>query len=151
MPRPWRDADRRRRAYVEDLRLERALAVEDLDSLVPAVGDVDIPLRIDRDPMHDVELIVDSGEHFAVVPREILKELGIRPRRKRSFVLANGEKFERKMCNAEFEYKGEPGAAPVVFGEKGDFPLLGVTTLEALGLLFDPLHQGLKPLPLMML
>ena len=99
----------------------------------------------------DVELIVDSGEHFAVVPREILKELGIRPRRKRSFVLANGEKFERKMGNAEFEYKGEPGAAPVVFGEKGDFPLLGVTTLEALGLLFDPLHQGLKPLPLMML
>src|SRR5439155_25317077 len=52
----------------------------------------------------DVELIVDSGEHFAVVPREILKELGIRPRRKRSFVLANGEKFERKMGNAEFEY-----------------------------------------------
>jgi hypothetical protein len=45
----------------------------------------------------------------------------------------------------------EPGAAPVVFGDKGDFPLLGVTTLEALGLLFDPVHQELKPLPLMML
>ena len=99
----------------------------------------------------DVELIVDSGAHFKVVPKEILKEPGIRPRRKRSFLLANGERFERKMGNAEFEYKGEPGAAPVVFGENGDFPLLGVTTLEALGLLFDPVLQELKPLPLMML
>lgn len=96
----------------------------------------------------DVEFIVDSGAAYTVVPKEILKELGIRPRSKRSFLLANGEKFERRLGNAEVEYKKARGAAPVVFADKGDFPLLGVTALEALGLIFDPLHQELKPMVL---
>jgi len=98
----------------------------------------------------ELEFIVDSGASYTVVSKEILKELGIRPRSTRKFLLANGEKFERRMGNAEFEYLKSCGAAPVVFGEKGDFPLLGVTTLEALGLIFDPLHQELKPALLLM-
>lgn len=98
----------------------------------------------------ELEFIVDSGASYTVVPKDILKELGIRPRSTRSFLLANGEKFERRMGNAAVEYKKSRGAAPVVFGEKGNFPLLGVTTLEALGLIFDPLHQELKPAVLML-
>ena len=97
----------------------------------------------------DVEFLVDSGAIYMVVPKEVLQELGIRPRSKRSFLLANGEKFERRMGSAEVEYKKRRGAATVIFGEKGDFPLLGVTALEALGLIFDPLHQKLKPVTLM--
>ena len=98
----------------------------------------------------DVEFIVDSGATYTVVPKEILKEIGIRPRSKRQFLLANGDKYERRMGTAEIEYKNIRGGAPLLFGEKGDFPLLGVTSLEALGLNFDPLHQELKPIVLMM-
>jgi hypothetical protein len=37
----------------------------------------------------------------------------------------------------------------VVFGRRGDASLLGVMTLEALGLQLDPLRRRLRPLRLM--
>jgi aspartyl protease family protein len=104
----------------------------------------------DPSQYRDVEFIVDSGAVFTVAPKKVLKEIGIKPRSKRTFILANGEKFERRVGTAEFEYKGARGGASVVFGEEGDFPLLGVTTLEALGLIFDALHQELKPALMLM-
>jgi clan AA aspartic protease len=95
-----------------------------------------------------IEFLVDSGAIYTVVPKVVLRDLGINPHSKRSFLLANGEKFERWMGTADVAYRKRHGAAAVVFGEKGDFPLLGVTALEALGLIFDPLHQKLKPVAL---
>ena len=41
-------------------------------------------------------------------------------------------------------------AAPVIFGEKDVF-LLGATTLEALGMLLDPIRRELKPLPMVLM
>ena len=38
----------------------------------------------------------------------------------------------------------------MIFGEEGDSTLLGVLTLEALGLMLDPLRRELKPLPMML-
>src|SRR5262249_8082547 len=80
----------------------------------------------------DVDFLVDSGAIYTFVPKRILREIGIHPHSKRSFLLANGEKFERQVGTADVLYKKRRGAATVVFGEKGDFPLLGVTGLEAL-------------------
>ena len=37
-----------------------------------------------------------------------------------------------------------------MFGEEGDNALLGVTTLENLGLIFDPIRQKILPLPMML-
>src|SRR5712691_4094948 len=99
----------------------------------------------DPDRYRDIEFIVDSGASFTVVPKKILEELDIKSRSTRSFLLANGEKFKRNMGTVEVEYRGARGGATVIFGEEGDFPLLGVTTLEALGLIFDALRQELKP------
>ena len=96
----------------------------------------------------DIEFLVDSGAICTVVPKKILQELGIKPHSKRSFRLANGDKVERQLGSANVIYKKRRGAARVIFGEKGDFPLLGVTALEALGLVFDPLRQTLKPIAL---
>ena len=42
------------------------------------------------------------------------------------------------------------GVADVIFGEKGDHELLGAFTLEALGLVLDPLKRELKPLPMLL-
>ncbi|MFA5782564.1 MAG: hypothetical protein WC868_09885 [Bacteroidales bacterium] len=42
-----------------------------------------------------------------------------------------GSTITRQVGDAYFEYKGDGGAAPVIFGEKGDEPLPGVTTLES--------------------
>jgi len=40
------------------------------------------------------------------------------------------------------------GGADVIFGQEDDSTLLGVLTLEALGLVLDPLKRQLKPLPM---
>ncbi len=66
------------------------------------------------------------------------------------FILANGETIKMKVGNAYFEYEGKIGASPVVFGEEGVF-LLGATTLEALGVILDPIRRELKPLPMVLM
>ena len=41
-------------------------------------------------------------------------------------------------------------ASPVIFGEKGDTPLLDMVSLEALGYILDPLRRELRPLPMVL-
>jgi hypothetical protein len=38
----------------------------------------------------------------------------------------------------------------VIFGEKDDSVLLGTVSLEALGLILDPLKRQLRPLPMLL-
>lgn len=98
----------------------------------------------------EYQFLVDSGAVYSVVPRTILKSLEITPTSEREFILANGETIKLDVGNAYFEYKGTVGASPVVFGEEGVF-LLGATTLEALGVLLDPIRRELKPLPMVLM
>jgi clan AA aspartic protease len=97
-----------------------------------------------------LEFLVDSGAIYSVVPTPILKKLGIKPIAKEEFILANGEKISRKKGIALFKYGGKIGGADVIFGEADDSTLLGAFTLEALGLMLDPLKRELKPLPMML-
>jgi len=63
-----------------------------------------------------------------------------------TFSLADGTTVTRKVGDAYFEIDGHLGPAPVIFGEAGDEPLLGATTLESLGLVFDPFKRRLIPM-----
>jgi len=38
----------------------------------------------------------------------------------------------------------------VIFGETGDSTFLGMVSLEALGLLLDPIRRELRPLPMVL-
>ena len=98
----------------------------------------------------DLEFLVDCGAAYSVVPASVLKRLGIKPRTKRTFILADGSSVERKMGHALFRLDGNEGASPVIFGEKDDSTLLGVVSLEALGLILDPLKRELRPLPMVL-
>ena len=98
----------------------------------------------------EVEFIVDSGAVYSIVPRSILTELGIVPHSKRTFILANGEKVERELGTAAFEYQGRRGDSLVIFGESEDTSLLGATTLEGFALILDPFSRELKPLPMIL-
>lgn len=97
-----------------------------------------------------LEFLIDSGAIYSVVPTPILERLGIRPLTTQEFRLADGSKITRKKGGALFRYGERVGVADVVFGEEGDSVLLGSFTLEALGLLLDPLRRELKPLPMML-
>ena len=94
----------------------------------------------------EVNFLIDSGVAYSLVPSSTLKRLGIRPYRKVDFALADGTTIiTREVGDAYFEFRGEGGAAPVIFGEKGDEPLLGATTLESIGLVLDPFKRRLIP------
>ena len=95
-----------------------------------------------------VEFLIDSGAIYSVVPTPILEKLGIKPLVEQEFRLANGTKMVRKRGIALFRYGEKVGGADVVFGEEGDYKLLGTFTLEALGLVLDPLKRELRPLPM---
>ncbi len=94
----------------------------------------------------EVNFLVDSGAVYSLVPGKILDTLDIEPYKEMSFSLADGSVLKRKVCSAYFEFEGEGGPAPVVYGEVGDEPLLGATTLESLGLVFNPFNRTLHPM-----
>lgn len=97
-----------------------------------------------------VEFLVDSGAFYSVVPTPVLEKLGIKPVAEEIYRLANGDKIKRKRGMAFFRYEGRIGSADVIFGEGGDYSLLGVMTLEALGLALDPLKRELKTIPMLL-
>ena len=94
--------------------------------------------------------LIDTGAIFSAVPSEILNELGIRPIGEQVFTLADGSQMRRKKGVALFRCGDRLGGATVIFGEPGDGILIGVTTLEALGLAFNPLTRELYPLPMVL-
>lgn len=96
------------------------------------------------------EFLVDSGAHFTVLPKVVWEKLGIVPKGEQEFGLADGTIIKRQIGNALVEFRGEERATPVVLGDKGDSPLLGVITLEALGLGLDPFKRQLYKAKLML-
>ena len=97
-----------------------------------------------------IELLVDSGAIYSVVPTPLLDRLGIKPLSEQEFRLADGSKFARQKGIALFKYGDRIGGADVIFGEDGDSALLGAFTLEALGLSLDPLRRELRELPMIL-
>lgn len=95
-------------------------------------------------------LLVDSGAVYSVVPATVLRRLGIRPHGRRTFTLADGSQITRRIGDAVFVVDGQRGASPVIFGEKGDSPLLGTVSLESLGFILDPIRRVLRPLPMVL-
>jgi predicted aspartyl protease len=92
-----------------------------------------------------VNFLIDSGAVYSLVPTKTLRLLGIKPYRKLDFAPADGSIVSRQVGDAYFEYHGQGGAAPVIFGQDGDEPLLGATTLESIGLVLDPFKRELHP------
>lgn len=97
-----------------------------------------------------LRFLVDSGAMYSVVPAPVLRRLGIKRGKTKTFLLADGTEIKRSLGQALFRMNGEEGASRVIFGEKGDSVLLGSMSLEALGLILDPFKRELKPLPLML-
>lgn len=94
--------------------------------------------------------LVDSGALYTIAPRGVLARIGVTPHSTQTFRLADGRLVERKRGGAAFRYEGRLGFADIVFSEDGDANLLGVMTLEALGLGVDPLKRELVELPAIM-
>jgi predicted aspartyl protease len=97
-----------------------------------------------------LELLVDTGAVYSVVHGRVLRRLGIKPDRTKEFTPADGSHARRRIGGAVLQVDGRRGPSPVIFGEKDDAALLGAVTLEALGLMIDPLKRPLRPLPMLL-
>jgi len=104
----------------------------------------------DRRRAVEEELLVDSGAIYAVVPAPVLRRIGVRPRGRERFTLADGTHITREVGTVFLEIDGREGASRVVFGRRGDAPLIGAVALGELGLMLHPLKRTLRPLRLLL-
>lgn len=104
--------------------------------------------KVDKKIAKEVTFLVDSGAYHSFVNKNVLKQLHIQSEGTKEFALANGEYIERQYGFARFDYGRTSGGATVIFGEEGDENLLGATTLEALGLMLNPVKREILPLKL---
>lgn len=93
----------------------------------------------------DVELVVDTGLTYPVIPRGLADDLGIRSSERRTFTLADGTRLSRDVGWAGLSYDGRSTPSLVVLGEADDVPLLGAFALEGLGFEVDPVAKTLRP------
>lgn len=89
------------------------------------------------------DTLVDAGSEFTWIPRGVLKSLGIKPERRRSFILAGGRQIERDIGYAIVHVGGVATADNVVFAESNDPVLLGARSLDGLNLKVDVVGKRL--------
>lgn len=114
---------------------------------------VDVTIRNPADPERSWtgSFLVDTGAFDSLVPRARLEALGLTPRGRREYVLADGKPIAMDVTIAELEFEGEVVGGTIVYGEEGTEPLLGVTALGSGGFEVDPRSEQLKRLPAVLL
>ena len=97
-----------------------------------------------------VRFLVDSGAKYSLLPLADWQAIGLTPRRRMTFVLADGTPIERDVSECYIQLAQGDGHTPVILGEAGDEALLGVVTLEILALVLHPFNRTLQPARLLL-
>ena len=95
-----------------------------------------------------VNFLVDSGANYTLLPKAVWEKLNLKPKKTLTFTLADGTKIERDVSECRIEILNEDFHTPVILGEEGDEALLGVVTLEILGVVLNPFNRTLQPMQL---
>ena len=91
--------------------------------------------------------LVDTGAADSLVPRDHLASIGLQPKGKRTYELADGKELKMDITTGDIEFMGEIVGGTIIMGDPDTEPILGVTALESVGIEVDPLNQTLKRLP----
>lgn len=105
---------------------------------------IDGTVANDRGVRRKVSFSVDSGASYSLLPAKVWKALALKPKRILRLTLADGTVVSRKVSECQIALEGHEGHTPVVLGEPGDDALMGVVTLENLGLVLDPFRRELQ-------
>ena len=95
------------------------------------------------------EFLVDTGSSYTVIPNKMADQLGLKSTKSQKFSLADGTTIQRNLSSAIVKLDGNEAATTVVIGQKDDSPILGVITLEGMGLMVDPFKRKLLPMKLL--
>ena len=110
---------------------------------------VTVTVRNPADPEKCWEglFLVDTGATDSLVPGPHLDAIGLKPRGKRVYELADGSEIVMDITVGEIEFMGETVGGTILYGAANAEPLLGVTALESVGIEVDPVSQRPKRLP----
>ncbi|MCH7605887.1 MAG: aspartyl protease family protein [Chloroflexi bacterium] len=97
-----------------------------------------------------VSFLVDSGATYSLLPLTAWQSIGLEPAREQTFTLADGTTVKRHISECYLILPQGETHTPVILGEAGDEALLGVVTLEELGLVFHPFSRTLHPMRMML-
>ncbi|HLB74709.1 MAG TPA: aspartyl protease family protein [Sedimentisphaerales bacterium] len=97
-----------------------------------------------------VRFVVDSGATYSLLPKKVWTALGLEATRRESFALADGTTVKRAVSEAYLVLPKGQAHTPVILGEEGYVALLGVVTLEILGLVFNPFDRTLNPMRMLL-
>lgn len=97
-----------------------------------------------------LDFLVDSGATYTLLPNDTWRSIGLTPKRSQRFNLADGTTIERQISECHIALPQGDGRTPVILGEPGDEALLGIITLENLGLVLNPFTRTLQPMRMML-
>jgi len=92
----------------------------------------------------DIKLLVDTGSTYTWIKRKKLDEIGIKIMGRRKFRTIENNVIEREIGEAVIECLGEKATRIVVFAGEDDIEVIGIDTLEGLGLEIDPITKELR-------
>lgn len=98
----------------------------------------------------EARFLVDSGATYTLLPEKVWKAIELAPKRRITFTLADGTAVERRVSECYISLPQGEGHTPVVLGEPGDEALLGMVTLEILGLILNPFTRELQPMRMLL-
>jgi len=91
----------------------------------------------DRKRIRDVEFLTDTGAYYTTIPLELAEELGIKSVAKTKLTLADKRIVEAGISLAYIKILDRDGIFNIALMNVPE-PLLGVSTLEGLGIKVDP-------------
>lgn len=97
------------------------------------------------EPRVTLELRVDTGATWTMLPAEVVGRLGLSATRQRAVTPASGERATYPAGQVGIQLNGEEVITVFLAGPPGCLALLGAVTLEELGLAPDPVRKTLVP------
>src|SRR2546425_7037606 len=107
---------------------------------------VDGTVRGPHGQVRPIRFLVDSGAAYTLLPLDVWTAVGLIPRRSVSFTLADGTTLERPVSECYLILPQGEAHTPVILGQPGDEALLGVVTLESLGLVLIRFTREWQPM-----
>lgn len=95
---------------------------------------------------YESDFLVDTGAIDSLAAAEHLLAAGVTPEGKAVYELADRRPVEFEYGFARLSFLGEETVATIIFGPSGSEPILGVTALESVGVVVDPVTKTLKRL-----
>lgn len=94
-------------------------------------------------PPLQVEALVDAGATLSIFPARLLRSQGVKPMEEVRTRLADGRIVHRSVGEVRVKLNGHERTTQVIFGQAKDATVVGVVTLESMGLTVDPVRRRL--------